>query len=95
MNRRELLRFTPLVSLAIPGVARATKGPQRPAEPSPWVEKVCERQLHYWTRSSEYIPIGEPCGTRYKHLRGTMAICPKCNWTMPSPGEDVVGIEVK
>src|ERR1700722_15385234 len=93
MNRRDLFRFLPLA--VIPGAAMTAEEPQKPAEPSPWVEMTCQREAVYdWVDVSKESPnrgfenvyergkmLTPACGTRFKFIRGAHPICPKCGFT--------------
>lgn len=71
MNRRSLLRSLPFGLLAIPA---AVKAEPVKSDDELWVETDCG--LVVWDFDTDKPKYR--CGTRYKFLRGSHALCPNC-----------------
>jgi hypothetical protein len=97
MDRRSLFRLLPMSVLAVPSMAKAAmEPPKAAAEPSPWVEMVCQRERYDWPSNG----LLWRCGTRFKFIRGAHPFCPKCgalqSITRDNGGQSLMdGIEVK
>lgn len=96
MDRRKFFRVLPLSLLGLPAALKAE--PEKPAEPSPWSEMVCQREerveaIHGYDRPA--------CGTRFKFLRvDHTPYCPACGYAQDMSRNDelrqkISGIEVK